>query len=70
MFFWYRWKAKALLPLTERARFKNKSRFRVEFLIFRALALVVFAVSESRPRKKNILFLLEYPLLLLTLCDN
>jgi hypothetical protein len=31
---------------------KKKSQFRVEFLIFRALVLVVFAVSESRLRER------------------
>jgi hypothetical protein len=32
--------------------FEKKSRFLVEFLIFRALALVVFAVSESQLREQ------------------
>jgi hypothetical protein len=43
--FWYRWIAQTLLPLTERVL--------VKFLIFWALALVVFAVSESRLRERH-----------------
>jgi hypothetical protein len=51
MFFWYHWTAQTLLPLTERVHF-FKSRFRVEFFIIRALAVVVFTVCESLLREQ------------------